>query len=364
MQWSAAPGTPGGANVTLRVGGVRCQWIRRLARRAAAAILSGMPDAIRRRNLMVGAAVLVFALASWGIAEMARPPAWPARAQPGDITPSPPAGGVNRLTVTFWNVDWFPGQRPNASELKRRAHVAAVAPVLERLDPDILGLEEVADRSAAQLLADHLKGFKVDVCSEFLRGDQPSGQQEVLCSRLPLIAGSWERWKPGADGVQPRRGFAFAAYRLPAGGIALVYGLHLKSNRVDDSAGPQANTAEREEASRQLLAQQRAMAAVYGRQGTVVLTIVAGDMNTSLDDPRFAAETTLRDLLGPGGFAWAWAGIPAGARLTLPAEGRYPAVCFDHIFYRANGVRLESCAMEPTGRTASDHRPVTAVFGW
>jgi endonuclease/exonuclease/phosphatase (EEP) superfamily protein YafD len=324
-----------------------------------------MADTLRWRRLVVGGVVLAAGgLLGWGIAEIARPPAaFSVRAQPVG-GPSVPAAAPHRLTVTFWNVEWFPGQRPNASEPKRRAHVAAVAPVLERLDPDILGLEEVADRNAAQLLADHLKGSQVDVCSEFLRGNQPSGQQEVLCSRLPLIQGTWERWKPGANGVQPRRGFAFAAYRLPTGAIALVYGLHLKSNRVDDSAGPQANIAEREEAGRQLLVHEQAMATLYGRQGTVALIIVAGDMNTSLDDPRFAAETTLRDLCGPGGFLWGWAGMPAGARQTLPAEGRYPAVCFDHIFYRANGVRLESCAMEPTDRTASDHRPVTAVFTW
>jgi endonuclease/exonuclease/phosphatase family metal-dependent hydrolase len=300
------------------------------------------------------------ALLGWAVLKPGRADSIPAAASKSGASLGPDPGG--RLTVTFWNVEWFPGQRPNAPERKRRAHVAAVAPVLERLDPDILGLEEVADRDAAQLLADHLKGFKVDVCSEFMRGDAPGGQQEVLCSRLPLIQGWWENWKRGPGGMQPRRGFAFAAYRLPAGGIVLVYGLHLKSNRVDDSADPEANIAEREEAMRQLLVHQKAMAAAYGRLGTVALTIVAGDMNTSLDDPRFAAETSLRDLRARGAFQWAWDGIPADTRLTLPAEGRYPSVCFDHIFFRGDRARLLGCSMEPTDHTASDHRPVTAIF--
>ena len=269
----------------------------------------------------------------------------------------------NRLTVTFWNVEWFPGQRPNAPEPKRREHVAAVAPVVERLDPDILGLEEVADRDAAQLLVDHLKGFKVDVCSEFTRDGAPSRQQEVLCSRLPLIQGFWERWQPGVNGRIPARGFTFAAYRLPAGGgIVLVYGLHLKSNRVDENSSLEMNIADRGEAMRQLLVRRQAMAPIYNRMGPVVLTIVAGDMNTSLDDPRFAAETSLRDLRSRGSFRWAWEGVPTDARLTLPAEGRYPATCFDHIFFHGGPARLLACAMEPTDHTASDHRPVTATF--
>ena len=320
-----------------------------------------MSRLLRTRPVMFGVVLLAAAGLLWWCS------AKPARltgAKAPNFTPDAPSPS-ERLKVTFWNVDWFPGQRPNASDAKRRAHVAAVVPVVDRLDPDILGLEEVADRDAAQLLIAHLPGFKVDVCSEFTRGDAPSGQQEVLCSRLPLIQGHWENWRPGPDGLQPRRGFAFAEYRLPAGGVALVYGVHLKSNRVDDSAGPEANIAEREEAMRQLLRYEQAAAAVLIESGPLVLTIVGGDMNTSLDDPRFAAETTLRDLRARGHFRWAWEGVPADARLTLPAEGRYPSVCFDHIFFRGDDdVRLLGCSLEPTDHTASDHRPVTATFAW
>ena len=321
-----------------------------------------MASLSRSRILVLGAGLLALAgLVCWWIVK-ARLPAGASRKRPASEAVTAATG--ERLTVTFWNVEWFPGQRPNAPEPKRRAHVAAVAPVVERLNPDVLGLEEVANRDAAQLLADHLKGFKVDVCSGFTRDGAPSGQQEVLCSRLPLIAGSWEKWQPGANGLQPRRGFAFAVYRLPSGSIVLVYGLHLKSNRIDDSTGPAANIAEREEAMRQLLRHEQAMLAKYAQMGTVALTIVGGDMNTSLDDPRFAAETTLRDLRSRGALQWAWQGVPADARLTLPAEGRYPSVCFDHIFFSGDRVHLLDCVMEPTDHTASDHRPVTAIFQW
>ena len=281
--------------------------------------------------------------------------------------PTVPAPGARALTITFWNLEWFPGRRPGASEAAQQRHVAAVVPVVARLDPDVLGLEEVGDADATRLITDHLKGFRVDACSEYVRPNgTPTRQQIALCSRLPLVASHWESWQPGADGLQPRRGFAFAAYQPAPGELLLVYALHLKSNLADESGGAAVNVAMREESARQLLAHERAMAAAYGRMGRVRLAVIGGDMNTSLDDSRFAQETTLRSLLGEGGFLWAWRGVPLERRYTLPAEGRYPAVCFDHQLYRAadRGVRVLTASIEDTGRDASDHRPVTVRYAW
>ncbi len=288
----------------------------------------------------------------------------------GSPPPSPAAVPGRTLTVTFWNVEWFPGRKPHAGARAQASHVAAVVPVIERLDPDVLGLEEVSDADGARLITDHLKGFRVDVCTEFTRAPtgEPSRQQTVLCSRLPLLAGGWEPWKPTASGMQPRRGFAWAAYQPAPGEILLVYGVHLKSNLADEPGGDATNTAMREESARQLVVHERALAARYAQQGRVRLVLVGGDMNTSLDDPRFESERTLRGWVGDGGggFRWGWEGVPLERRLTLPGVGHFPEVCFDHVFYRAgdDGVRLADCALEPTGRDASDHRPVTARFAW
>ncbi len=283
------------------------------------------------------------------------------------LHPTPPGAAVH-VAFTFWNVEWFPGRRPTAKERARASHVAAVVPVVERLDPDVLGLEEVGDADAAHLIADHLKGCRVDVCTEFTRAptNEPSRQQTVLCSRLPLLASGWQSWQPTADGLTPRRGFAFAVYQPTLGEVLLVYGVHLKSNFLDEPGGDATNAAMREESTRQLLVHERAAAARYAAGGARVrLAVVGGDMNTSLDDARFEHEQTLRRLLGEGGLLWAWAGVPSERRFTLPGEGRYPAACFDHIFYHVEGgVRLVDCAMEPTSHSASDHHPVTARFAW
>ncbi len=275
-----------------------------------------------------------------------------------------------RVKFTFWNVEWFPGKRPDAKETARERHVAAVVPVVRRLDPDVLGLEEVADAAAARRITDGLPGgYRVDVATEFQRETgEPTRQQTILASRLPLVNGWWESWRPTADGLRPRRGFAFAAYQPVPGQVLLVYALHLKSNRVDEPGGAATNAAMRAESVRQLLAHARAMAAAYAKLGAVTV-VFGGDLNTSLDDPRFAAEGTLPALLADG-YRWAFQDVPPADRVSLPGGGRYPDTTFDHVFFRsfapaggtAAGVELGGAGVEPTGQECSDHRPVSATL--
>ena len=281
----------------------------------------------------------------------------------GQTTPPP-----RRVKFTFWNVEWFPGRRPDAQETARERHVAAVVPVVQRLDPDVLGLEEVADADAARRITDGLPGgFRVDVATEFQRETgEPTRQQTILASRLPLVNGWWESWHPTADGMRPRRGFAFAAYQPAPGQVLLVYALHLKSNRVDEPGGAATNAAMRVESVRQLVAHARAMAAAYAKMGAVTV-VLGGDLNTSLDDPRFASEGTLQTLLGDG-YRWAFQNVPPADRVSLPGGGRYPDTTFDHVFFRSfdpAGVAtagLISVGVEPTGHECSDHRPVSATL--
>lgn len=285
---------------------------------------------------------------------------------PATVAPST-AAPAGRLGVTFWNLQWFPGHRPGAGIRAADHHVALVLPVLQRLRPDVLGLEEVGDEAAAHLLADRLPGFHVDACTQFCREPthEPSRQQIVLCSRLPLLTSGWQTFRADAHGILPRRGFAFAAYQAAPGEVLLVYGLHLKSNVGDEPGGDTTNTAMREESMRQVLEHRRALEGACSRWGRVRLQVVGGDMNTSLDDPRFQSETTLRSLLtAENGFHWAWEGIPLPLRLSMPGGGPYPPACFDHLLYQGPGVRLLEAKVEATGRNVSDHHPVSARFDW
>jgi len=252
------------------------------------------------------------------------------------------------ITVTFWNIQWFPGRRPNASRAEEDRQVRSVHRDLAQLSPDVIGLEEVRDFEHA------VRDFKVDVCSNFPpREGQNEAQQIAIASRLPAMSAWAESWKPGAA-ITPPRGFAFAAYQLSPRQVLLVYALHLKSNRGEIHE----DVRIREESMQQLRAHMKAMNGAYGKMGALTW-IVGGDFNTAPDEPRFAGEKTVPGLLADG-FSWVWQGIPLSSRITMPADARYPAAAFDQIFFR--GATLGKAWVASTSSQSSDHRAVNAVL--
>jgi endonuclease/exonuclease/phosphatase family metal-dependent hydrolase len=260
----------------------------------------------------------------------------------------------SRVTVTFWNVQWFPGRRPNASRTEENRQTHAVQADLARLNSDIVALEEVRDYEHASLAVKSLAGFKVDVCSSFPpREGQNEAQQVAISSRLEPLSAWSELWKPSGALVPPR-GFAFAAYQLAPRQLLLVYAVHLKSNRGEIHE----NIRIREESMKQLLTHMNAMNDAYGKLGALSW-IVGGDFNTAPDEPRFATEKTITNLRAEG-FRWCWQGIPFNSRVTVPADLRYPAASFDHIFFR--GATLMKAWVAITSSQSSDHRAVTAVL--
>ncbi|MFL6519660.1 MAG: endonuclease/exonuclease/phosphatase family protein [Chthoniobacterales bacterium] len=260
----------------------------------------------------------------------------------------------SQITVTFWNVQWFPGRRPSASRTEENRQTHAVHADLARLNSDIVALEEVRDYEHASLAVKPLAGFKVDVCSAFPpREGQNEAQQVAITSRLQPLSAWSELWK-SSGALVPPRGFAFAAYQLAPRKLVLVYALHLKSNRGEIHE----NIRIREESMKQLLTHMKAMNDAYGKLGELSW-IVGGDFNTAPDELRFASEKTIPNLRAAG-FRWCWQGIPFNSRITLPADLRYPAACFDHIFYR--GATLMKVWVADTSPQSSDHRAVTAVL--
>lgn len=259
-----------------------------------------------------------------------------------------------QVKAAFWNIAWFPGKRPNAYKGEQVRQIKAVHEDIRRLDADVIGLEEMRDFESASLAVQPLAGFKVDVCSNFPpREGQAEAQQVAIASRLPPMSAWAEDWKAGSA-ITPPRGFAFAAYEVAPKKMLLVYALHLKSNRGEIVE----NIAIREESMRQLLAHMKDMERAYGKLGSITW-LVGGDFNTAPDDPRFKNEKTLRDLTA-GGFRWSWEGMPLEQRVTLPPDARFPAACFDHIYYR--GATLRKAEVIETHDKSSDHRAIRAVF--
>ena len=281
-----------------------------------------------------------------------------AETSPSPIPPlSPPARpdtSSTTITATFWNVQWFPGRRPNASRSEENRQIHAVHRDLAPLTPDVIGLEEVRDLKHASLAIQPLSGFKVDVCSNFPpREGQQDGQQIAIASRLQPISAWAEAWKPGGV-IIPPRGFAFASYQVSPKQVLLVYALHLKSNRGEIHE----DIRIREESMHQLTSHMASMKETYGKMGALAW-IVGGDFNTAPDEPRFAGEKTVPGLLADG-FSWTWQGIPLSSRITVPADLRYPAACFDQIFFR--GATLVRAWVANTAPQSSDHRAVNVVL--
>jgi endonuclease/exonuclease/phosphatase family metal-dependent hydrolase len=270
-------------------------------------------------------------------------------------TPSPAASPPS-ITATFWNVQWFPGRRPNASRGEENRQIRAVHTDLATFNSDIVAFEEVRDYEHAALAVRPLAGFKVDVCSNFpARDGQNEAQQVAITSRLQPLSAWWELWKP-SGAIIPPRGFSFAAYQLAPRQLLLVYALHLKSNRGE----LREDIRIREESMQQLIAHMKAMENTYGKLGALGW-IVGGDFNTAPDEPRFVGEKTVPGLQAAG-FRWGWEGIPFTSRITVPADLRYPAACFDQVFFR--GATLVKAWVANTSPQSSDHRAVNAVFSF
>jgi endonuclease/exonuclease/phosphatase (EEP) superfamily protein YafD len=267
---------------------------------------------------------------------------------------SPQTNPPATITAAFWNIQWFPGRRPNASRAEENRQVRAVHRDIEQLTADVIGLEEVRDFEHAALALQPLSGFKVDVCSNFpAREGQQEAQQIAIASRLKPISAWAETWRPGGA-IMPPRGFAFASYQVSPTQVLLVYALHLKSNRGEIHEDMRI----REESMHQLISHMKRMRETYGKMGALTW-IVGGDFNTTPDEPRFAREKTVPALLADG-FSWAWQGIPASSRVTMPADLRYPAAAFDQIFYR--GATLARAWVANTSPQSSDHRAVSVVL--
>ena len=211
-------------------------------------------------------------------------------------------------------MQWFPGRRPNASRGEENRQIRAVHGDLAQNNSDLIAFEEVRDYEHAALAVKPLAGFKVDVCSNFPpREGQNEAQQVAITSRLQPLSAWSELWKP-SGAIVPPRGFAFAAYQLSPRQVLLVYALHLKSNRGEVHE----DIRIREESMQQLRSHMKAMNAAYGKLGALTW-IVGGDFNTAPDEPRFAGEKTVPNLLADG-FRWSWEGISFTSRITVPGR--------------------------------------------
>ncbi|MGA4578031.1 endonuclease/exonuclease/phosphatase family protein [Limisphaera sp. VF-2] len=268
-------------------------------------------------------------------------------------------GGI--VKVLTWNLEWLPsGVRSGRASLEvEQAMVASVAPLLKALNADILVLQEVRDLKACQDLVRQLTPltYEVAVCSQLSEFAGLVGQQQIaILSRPPANAAWFDNWRTFAL-ADPPRGFSFAAFRLRTNDIG-VYGIHLKSNLSTRHAEPthQFNILKRELAAEQLMAHIPRVSTQLSTE--VKVLIVAGDFNTTLDQPVFASESTLT-LLYQNGFASGLEELPFPQRITIPGKGEYPPATFDYAFAKPAVIAGKAAV---TYTSTSHHHPVTRTI--
>jgi endonuclease/exonuclease/phosphatase family metal-dependent hydrolase len=257
-----------------------------------------------------------------------------------------------------WNIRWFPGGHPTRSTAESiQSQRAGVLQLLEKENPDILFACEI---SSLRALEDLKTPYPYIACSDIPRTEEED--KSLPQQGLALLSKfAWkEIWTLDFSQIpetpdKPSRGILGAAFESASGRKLTLYGVHLKSNRGDAAS----NYLRRRKALDYLEADWKKRGLDPARDELVLL----GDFNTSPDDPSFAEETTLKRL-DELGFANAAATLPPDRRATIPADERFPANSFDHI-YLSRALASQQSDPKPglrivpiDTRKVSDHYPL------
>jgi endonuclease/exonuclease/phosphatase family metal-dependent hydrolase len=227
--------------------------------------------------------------------------------------------------VATWNLQWFPGNRPESTDSAQARHGREVEKVMDQLKVDLLLVQEVI---APEALARVARVYPWRVVSNFQRaGDEDPDlpvQNVAILSKVPIR----ESWEVGFHALpltpdRPVRGFLAARLGTKKNGMT-VYTVHLKSNR-----GGREASAPRRERAMEYLRQDWEQQGMDPEKDRI---LIAGDFNCSLRNAEFAGEKTVRGLLKEGWISAA-EGIPWPEAATVKPDpsGRYPATDFDHI---------------------------------
>lgn len=268
------------------------------------------------------------------------------------------------LKALTWNIEWFPGGRPKATEGEKDKQFAAIRTEISKLSPDIFLAQEITNEEAFKKLVATLPGMKVDVFSRFLEADSETvgPQQCGIASTLKANSAFFEPFKPTANLPNLRRGFAFAALEHPEGGLIMAYSVHLKSNRGSETPEGEQDVANtRAESVRQIIAHKAAMEKQFAGQ-KILGWLIGGDFNTN-HDGQFSKCTVVADLV-KAGFHNTWDSTPKEQRLTWhnsPWDQKFKPTTFDYIM--TMGFReTQAKAISGIPRETSDHDPVMLLL--
>ena len=105
------------------------------------------------------------------------------------------------IKIVAWNLEWFPGRRPDATPEEQARHMKQVQKAFKKIQPDILILTEVRDGDAVKEAVSVLPGFRVNVVSDF----QLRHQQIAIASRYRSRAAWSQRGRRGKVRIRSGR---------------------------------------------------------------------------------------------------------------------------------------------------------------
>ena len=278
---------------------------------------------------------------------------------PETVTDSKAGEWKRPVLLGSWNLQWFPGKNPkNVTAGDEAGQVAGARSVLRLAHPDIFFTCEIRSLEALGRLAPE---YPNRACTLIPR--PPEENPELPNQGLALASRyAWkEIWALDFSALpdtpdRPHRGILGVEFAWNPGHRLTLYGVHLKSNR----GSAESSRWRRERAVDYLFWDWQRRKLDPARD----CIIIAGDFNTSVINPVFEKEQSLRRLL-QSGFVDAAEGLPEAERVTVPARSGYvyPAVDFDHILVSAAlkkelGGKVPGVRILPTSTSISDHRPL------
>lgn len=277
-----------------------------------------------------------------------------------------PSLHADPLKSVSWNIEWFPGGRPNASKSEQTKQLKGATAALKEISPDIFLAQEVTDQKAFEKLATSVPGLKVHVFSQFLEPDGKTvgKQQCAIASTLKPHSAWFEAFAPTENLPNLRRGFAFAALEHPDGGLMMLYCVHLKSNGGSQTPkGAQDVASTRAESVRQIIAHKAEMEKKFADE-KIIGWMIAGDYNTNHDD-QFPLCTVIADF-EKAGFHNTWSATPKEDRATWlsdpdPENRRFEPTTFDY-FMTSGFKKVEASMIPDIPREVSDHGPIMLML--
>jgi endonuclease/exonuclease/phosphatase family metal-dependent hydrolase len=275
----------------------------------------------------------------------------------------------------FMKEDITPGSRTRP---KSERSLAALAESIDRLDADVVSLQEL---SSKETLETHLLGRR-GLAEKYpyvayVRGNDQRGIQVGIISKFPFaeVVTHKDTSFPLADGSGTSkfsRDFLRVDVNLDQDPEAelTVYNTHSKSRRPTDS-GASSDTRRLSEAMAMRDIAEKEMKPFPNR-----LFVLTGDLNDNTDDASVKAILTPSN----GGEPWldSLDHLPTEERNTWPSnpkqQGKFGPEQFDHVIYperfdsqliESMPVRYEQSIDSDTmwvSSTASDHLPVIARF--